>query len=83
MSSKKWGAKVCQIRAFCWQCTSGLMLRDSKSGARTVWIGDESRALIDSLPRIHNNPWLLCNGHSGRPLDIGFWNPMRNQLEMF
>ncbi len=38
-----------------------LKLRDSKTGPRTVWLGDEARAVIAALPRQCNVPWLLWN----------------------
>ncbi len=45
-----------------------LKLRDSKTGARTVWLGDEARVLIDTLPRFKNSPWVFWNERSGRLL---------------
>ena len=33
-----------------------LNLRDSNTGPHTVWLGDEARALIDTLPRMRNVP---------------------------
>lgn len=36
-----------------------LKLRDSKTGPRVVWLGDEARALIDALPRNSKVPWLF------------------------
>lgn len=38
-----------------------LHLRDSKNGARVVWLGDDARALIDTLPRPKkkDGPWLF------------------------
>jgi integrase len=56
-----------------------LRLRDSKTGARTVWIGDEARTLIDTLPRFPSNPWLFWNSRSGRPLQnvSHYWHEFR------
>jgi integrase len=43
-------------------------LRDSKTGPRTVWLGDDARAVIDRLPRRRNVPWLFGNPRTGKAL---------------
>lgn len=45
-----------------------LKLRDSKTGPRTVWLGDEARKVIDSLPRYRNVPWLFWNPSYRKPV---------------
>ena len=58
-----------------------LKLRDSKTGPRTVWLGTEARAVIDSLPRFKQVPWLFWNAQFGRHLTgVGhYWNEIRDQ----
>lgn len=57
------GCRVSEITGLQWQDVRGhrLKLRDSKTGPRTVWLGDEARALIETLPRLRNIPWLFWN----------------------
>lgn len=45
-----------------------LKLRDSKTGPRVVWLGDEARALIDALPRHSKVPWLFWDRKRGKRL---------------
>ena len=56
-----------------------LKLTDSKTGPRTVWLGNEARALIDSLPRRKTRPWLFWNCRTKRPLAnvSHHWNQVR------
>lgn len=58
-----------------------LKLRDSKTGARTVWLGDAARALIDTLSRHKNMPWLFWNMRSRRPLRCAshYWHEIRDK----
>jgi integrase len=57
------GCRAGEITSLQWQDVRGnrLKLRDSKTGPRTVWLGDEARALIDSLPRHRKIVWLFWN----------------------
>ena len=58
-----------------------LKLTDSKTGPRTVWLGDEARALIDSLPRRKTISWLFWNSCAKCPLRnvSHYWNAIRDQ----
>lgn len=64
------GCRASEIMDLQWRDVRGnrLKLRDSKTGPRTVWMGDEARALIDSLPRYMKSPWLFWNRIYGRRL---------------
>jgi integrase len=66
------GCRHSEILNLQWSDVNGnrIKLRDSKTGARTVWLGDEARALIQTLPRVRNNPWLFWNTR--------FWRQLRN-----
>jgi integrase len=57
------GCRVGEIMGLQWGDVRGnrLKLRDSKTGPRVVWLGDEARALIDALPRNSKVPWLFWN----------------------
>lgn len=64
------GCRRGEVLGLQWEDVRGnrLKLRDSKTGSRTVWLGDEARAVIDTLPRIRNNPWLFWNARFRRPM---------------
>ncbi len=52
-----------EILSLQWSDLKGLRLhlRDSKTGPRTVWLGDEARELILAMPRCGKNPWMFWN----------------------
>jgi integrase len=56
------GCRAGEIMDLQWPDVRGnrLKLRDSKTGPRVVWLGNEARALIDALPR-HPKAWLFWN----------------------
>lgn len=64
------GCRRGEVLGLQWQDIKGnrLKLRDSKTGPRTVWLGDEARAMIDTLPRWRNVPWLFWNSRLCRPI---------------
>lgn len=57
------GCRYREILTVQWQDVMGnrLLLRDSKTGPRTVWLGSAAREVIDSLPRHPKIPWLFWN----------------------
>lgn len=75
------GCRHSEVLNLKWSEVQGnrLKLTDSKTGARTVWLGIEARALIDSLPRKKTNPWLFWNPRARRPLGnvSHYWREMR------
>ena len=77
------GCRVGEILGLHWQDVRGnrLMLRDSETGPRTVWLGDDARALIGTLPRLKNLPWLFWNVRARKPIrDIThFWHHVRER----
>jgi len=64
------GCRMGEVLGLQWQDVRGnrLKLRDSKTGPRTVWLGDEARALIDMLPRHRDIPWVFWNTRFRRPI---------------
>lgn len=59
------GCRSAEVAGLQWSDVKGnrLKLRDSKTGPRTVWLGDQARAVIAALPRQRGVAWL-------------FWNPV-------
>jgi len=64
------GCRYREILTLQWQDVKGnrLLLRDSKTGPRTVWLGSAAREIIDSLPRHPKIPWLFWNYQYRRPM---------------
>lgn len=64
------GCRYREILTLQWQDVRGnrLLLRDSKTGLRTVWLGSAAREVIDSLPRHPKIPWLFWNYQYRRPI---------------
>jgi len=64
------GCRYREILTLQWQDVKGhrLLLRDSKTGPRTVWLGSAAREVIDSLPRDPKTPWLFWNCQYRRPI---------------
>lgn len=58
-----------------------LFLRDSKTGARTVWLGKDARALIERQPRLKKGPWLFSvDGDQLKGKDVyKAWQTLRDQ----
>jgi integrase len=78
------GCRVSELLGLQWGDVKGnrLLLRDSKTGPRTVWLGDEARELIQSLPRASNNPWLFWNWRFHKPVKsiTHIWDHYRREL---
>lgn len=64
------GCRYREILTLQWKDVKGnrLLLRDSKTGPRTVWLGSAAREVIDSLPRDPKIPWLFWNHQYRRPI---------------
>jgi integrase len=78
------GCRCGEILGLQWQDVKGsrLKLRDSKTGPRTIWLGDEARALIATLPRHRNIPWLFWNLKFRKPLKNVqyYWEEFRSKV---
>ncbi len=77
------GCRMGEILGLHWQDVHGhrLKLRDSKTGPRTVWLADEARALIATLPRYKGVPWLFWNPGHRKPIrDLTvYWHDVRDR----
>ena len=77
------GCRSGEVAGLQWSDVKGnrLKLRDSKTGPRTVWLGDQARALIAAVPRQRGVVWLFWNPVLGKPvLRIGnHWPSIRDR----
>lgn len=74
------GCRLGEVLGLQWQDVKGnrLMLRDSKTGPRTVWLGNEARALIATLPRRKEVPWLFWNPKLRKQINVDYcWHAIR------
>ena len=62
------GCRSSEVLGLRWSDVRGrkLHLRDSKTGPRTVWIGEEGRAVIDGIVRRRNVEWVFYNWSLGQ-----------------
>ncbi|WP_174298357.1 tyrosine-type recombinase/integrase [Sphingomonas bacterium] len=80
------GCRSGEVANLQWPDVKGnrLKLRDSKTGPRTVWLGDEARAVIAALPRQRNVPWLFWNPTLRKPVLrlSNNWPAIRDRAEL-
>jgi len=77
------GCRSSEILGLRWSDIRGhrLHLRDSKTGPRTVWIGDEGRAVLDGIVRRRKLEWVFYNWSRGRPIGElkSYWARIRER----
>ena len=75
------GCRVGEILSLHWSDIRGnrIRLRDSKTGPRTVWLGEEATALIGTIPRYPTKAEVFWNRRTGKPLRHihTYWTEMR------
>lgn len=77
------GCRRGEVLGLQWQDVRGnrLKLRYGKTGPRTVWLGDDARAVIDAVPRRRDNPWVFWNERFSQPFKSidHYWHRIRNE----
>ena len=77
------GCRRSEVLSLQWGDVRGnrLRLRHGKTGPRTVWLGDEARAVIDAMPRRRGNPWVFWNARFGKPFKMidHYWHRIRDE----
>jgi len=65
------GARLGEIQTLKWEYVRDncLMLPDSKTGAKKVYIGPEAKHLLDNLPRKDDNPYVIAGINPGEPMN--------------
>jgi integrase len=80
------GCRRTEITKLTWGEVKGsrLLLHDSKTGARTVWLGDEARMLLSTLERRGPSDPVFWSKLTRRPvLDIEtFWRDVKLEAEL-
>lgn len=69
------GARVGEIRDLKWDWVRPphLMLPDSKTGPKTIWLNTQALAIFDSLPRREGCPFVFPNSDGTAPLNLAPW----------
>lgn len=77
------GCRKSEIVNLRWSEVKGrrLLLSDSKTGPRTVWLGDDARQLLDCLPRKDGQPIVFWDRVKGRAISSvdDFWRDVRQE----
>jgi integrase len=80
------GCRLSEILGLTWSEVKGsrLLLHDSKTGPRTVWLGDEARELIEALDRKGGGETIFWNQEYQRPLRniANFWQAVKVDAQL-
>ncbi len=75
------GCRLSEVLSLRWSDVRGqrIELRDAKTGPRTVWLGEEARAVLDSLPRTKGQEIVFFNPETGQALTRPgrYWNKLK------
>lgn len=69
------GARVSEIRDLRWEWVKPphLLLPDSKTGPKTVWLNSQALAIFDNVPRRPGCPLVFPNAPGSAPLNLAAW----------
>ena len=80
------GCRMSEIRDLRWEYVKDdcIELPDTKTGGRVVPLGPEARAVLSSIPRGENNPWVIAGRLPGSHLtDLQRpWRRIRKQADL-
>lgn len=80
------GCRSGEVLSLQWRDVRGarLLLRDSKTGPKTVWLGDEAVDLLRAHPRDPGVPWVFWNPRNGKPFTgiYGVWALIRDRAAL-
>lgn len=71
------GARLGEIRDLQWDWVKPprLMLPDSKTGAKAIWLNSQALAIIDAQPRIEGCPFVFADRRRTAPVQLDPWWP--------
>jgi integrase len=76
------GCRYSEIAGLTWGEVKGLRLKlsDSKTGARTVWLSEEARAVLDRFPRGKGDELVFRSRKTGGRINLtDFWRRVRQE----
>lgn len=65
-------SEICDLE-WQWVTPSRLMLPDSKTGAKVIWLNSQAQAIINGLPRFADCPFLFPNLSLSAPINVDPW----------
>ncbi len=79
------GARVSEINDLQWDWVQPprLMLPDSKTGAKIIWLNSQALAILESVPRREGCPLVFPNKRGNKPILVGnWWFPFRRRCAL-
>ncbi len=79
------GCRKSEITRLTWNEVKGrrLLLTDSKTGPRTVWLGDAAWTVLQCLPRSKSHPDVFWNPKTDSVIDTSnFWREVREEAQL-
>lgn len=79
------GARISEIRDLRWEwvCPPHLLLPDSKTGPKTIWLNSQALAVLASIPRREGCPLVFPNSAGTKPFTIDpWWSGFRRSCSM-
>lgn len=79
------GARISEIRDLRWEwvCPPHLLLPDSKTGPRTIWLNSQALAVLAGIPRREECALVFPNSTGTKPLMIDpWWSSFRRSCSM-
>lgn len=72
------GARVGEIRDLRWEWVQPprLLLPDSKTGAKTIWLNSQALEILAGVDRRKGSPFVFPNRSGEKPLSLDNWWPM-------
>jgi len=69
------GARVSEIRDLRWDWVKPprLVLPDSKTGPKIIWLNSQALAILETVPRIEGCPFVFPNRKGGKPIALDNW----------
>ncbi len=79
------GARVGEINDLQWEWVQPprLMLPDSKTGAKIIWLNSQALSILESVPRREGSPFVFPNKRGDKPILVGnWWIPFRRRCAL-
>ena len=79
------GARVGEINNLQWEWVQPprLMLPDSKTGAKIIWLNSQALSILESVPRREDCPLVFPNKRGDMPILVGnWWIPFRRRCAL-
>jgi len=79
------GARVSEIRDLRWEWVKPprLVLPDSKTGPKIIWLNNQALAILEAVPRREDCPFVFSNRKGNKPMTLcNWWPPFRRRCAL-